>query len=163
ILTNVREDHQDILGGTREEIARGLLSTCPRRGVLLTAEADPPIVAILRGEAERRGTRLEVVDPTRVTQDELARFDHLAHADNVDTGLALADLLGLERAVALDAMTRAEADPGVARIAQSSVDGREVTFVNLFAANDRESVVAGAHPFLASAGHDVTTIALLNN
>ena len=33
IITNVREDHQDVLGATLPEIASSLLLTCPRSGV----------------------------------------------------------------------------------------------------------------------------------
>ena len=41
VLTNVREDHQDVMGETLPEIARSLLSTCPRDGILVTVGAEP--------------------------------------------------------------------------------------------------------------------------
>ena len=48
ILTNVREDHQDVMGETLPEIARSLLSTCPRDGILVTSEQNPGILTIMR-------------------------------------------------------------------------------------------------------------------
>ena len=48
VLTNVREDHQDVMGETLPEIARSLLSTCPRDGILVTAEHNPEILAVIR-------------------------------------------------------------------------------------------------------------------
>ena len=64
ILTNVREDHQDVMGETLPEIARSLLSTCPFDGLLITAEQDPELQAIIREVAplsleDRRSSRDE--------------------------------------------------------------------------------------------------------
>ena len=56
VITNVREDHQDVMGETLPEIARSLLSTCPYNGVLITSERNPAIVPIMEEVAAKRGT-----------------------------------------------------------------------------------------------------------
>ena len=78
VLTNVREDHQDVMGETLPEIARSLLSTCPRNGILVTSEQNPEILEIMGEVAASKGTELVVADPDRVTDEEVARFDYIA-------------------------------------------------------------------------------------
>ena len=60
VLTNVREDHQDVMGETLPEIARSLLSTCPRNGILVTSEQNPEILEVMREVCEQRNSRLIV-------------------------------------------------------------------------------------------------------
>ena len=63
VLTNVREDHQDVMGETLPEIARSLLSTCPRNGILVTSEQNPEILEVMREVCEEKGSELIVADP----------------------------------------------------------------------------------------------------
>lgn len=164
VLTNVREDHQDVMGTTLADIARSLLNTCPRDGVLITAEHDPAILALLEDEARARGSRLIEADPAQVTPEDLARFDHVAFADNVAIALEVAKLQGIDRATAMDGMVAARPDPGVLRYKTLRIGGKRVTWINLFAINDAESVIQVARRSLEEhGGGDTTTVGLLNN
>ncbi len=51
IITNVREDHQEEMGETLEEIADSLSATIPTNGVLITAEDRPHLRQRLEGNA----------------------------------------------------------------------------------------------------------------
>ena len=55
VITNVRSDHQDVMGETLPEIASSLLNTCPSHGVLVTAEQDPDILKLMADKAKKRG------------------------------------------------------------------------------------------------------------
>jgi poly-gamma-glutamate synthase PgsB/CapB len=151
------------MGATLPEITRSLLSTCPRGGVLVTAESDPELLAIMREEAGRRGSRLFIADPDEVRDEYLRRFPYVEFKENVAVGLAIAALLGVRRTTALRGMLRAPADPGVLRIEELRLGGKQVTWANAFAANDRQSVLTIVQELYKRRGPATTTVALLNN
>lgn len=173
VITNVREDHQDVMGETLPEIARSLLSTCPINGILITSEQNPEIVEIMREVAESKGTKLIVADPNEVTDDENASFDFISFKENVTIALAVGDIIGIPRDVAMRGMVIAEPDPGVLRMKELRIGtgdlgrhpgaSKKVTWANLFAVNDRESMIAAMEkldPFMTS---DTTVVGILNN
>ena len=163
ILTNVREDHQDVMGERLEDIARSLMSTCPRRGILITAEDNPDIVPIIAEEASRRNTLVVWADPETVSDDDLSRFEYVAFKENVAIGYALADLLWIDRATALRGMVAAPPDPGVLRVRRMTIGGKHVTWANLFAVNDRESMVAAMERLETWRTPGTTVVGILNN
>jgi poly-gamma-glutamate synthase PgsB/CapB len=163
VLTNVREDHQDVMGETLPEIARSLLSTCPTDGVLITSEQNPEILDVMREVCRDHRTELVVADPDRVTDEENLRFDYISFKENVTIALTIADIVGIPRDVAIRGMVKAEADPGVLRMKELSIAGKRVTWANLFAVNDRESMVAAMEKLAPFQNDDTLTVGILNN
>lgn len=163
IITNVREDHQDVMGETLPEIARSLLSTCPRDGILVTSETDPEILAIMREVASSRGTRLVAADPDVVSDAEIDAFDYIAFKENVSIALAVAAIVGIPRHVAMRGMVDAPPDPGVLRMRELRIGGKRVTWANLFAVNDRESMIAASEKLAPYRSDDTLTVGILNN
>jgi poly-gamma-glutamate synthase PgsB/CapB len=163
VLTNVREDHQDVMGESLREIAQSLLSTCPTNGILITAEQNPSIQRVIFREAAKRNTRVIVADPDAVTDEDIARFDYIAFKENVAIGLALARHLGIPRRVAMDGMVAAPPDPGVLRMKDLRIGDKRVTWANLFAVNDRESMVVAMDKLIPFMTPETTTVGILNN
>ena len=163
VITNVREDHQDVMGETLPEIARSLMSSCPKNGILVTAEQNPELLDIMFDEARRRGTSLIVADPSRVRSEEVSAFDYISFEENIAIVLAIAELLNIPRHVAMEGMVKAPADPGVLRIERYKIAGKNVTWANLFAVNDRESMVAAAEKLRPYIGENTTSVGILNN
>jgi len=163
IITNVREDHQDVMGETLPEIARSLLSTCPRNGTLVTSEQDPELLAIMEEFAAGRGTQLVVADPERVSDAEIDEFDYIAFKENVSIALSVADIVGIPRHVAMRGMVAAPPDPGVLRMKELEIGGKRVTWANLFAVNDRESMIAASEKLRPFRSDDTLTVGILNN
>jgi len=163
VLTNVREDHQDVMGETLKEIAVSLMSTCPIDGTLITAEQDPAILRVINREAEKRNTEVIVADPNTVTDEDIARFDYIAFKDNVAIGLVLARMLDIPRDVAMKGMVEAAPDPGVLRMRELEILGKHVTWANLFAVNDRESMMVAFAKLRDFVTHDTTIVGILNN
>ena len=95
VITNVREDHQDVMGETLPEIARSLMSSCPKAGILVTAEQNPELLDIMFAEARKRGTSLIVADPSKVRPEEVAAFDYISFEENIAIVLAIAELLNI--------------------------------------------------------------------
>jgi poly-gamma-glutamate synthase PgsB/CapB len=163
VITNVREDHQDVMGETLPEIARSLLSTCPVDGILVTSEQNPEILRIMEEVATANGSQLVVADPARVNDDDINAFDYIAFKENVAIALAIADIIGIPRQVAMRGMIDAEPDPGVLRMKELRIGSKKVTWANLFAVNDRESMIAAnekLEPFMTP---DTMTVGILNN
>ncbi len=163
VLTNVREDHQDVMGETLPEIARSLLSTCPRNGTLITSEQNPEVLEVMREVCADKNTELVVADPDRVTDEENQRFDYISFKENVTIALTIADMVGIPRDIAIDGMVKADPDPGVLRMKELSIDGMHVTWANLFAVNDRESMIAAMEKLEPFKTHDTITVGILNN
>jgi poly-gamma-glutamate synthase PgsB/CapB len=162
IITNVREDHQEEMGETLEEIADSMSVTIPRNGVLITAEHRPHLQERLRRNAEGRGSRFIHADPQSVLDEDLHGFDYLQFKDNVATGFAVADLLNIDRQTALRGMLKSVPDVGVVRLKTYDIRGKRVLWVPMFAANDRESVIA-TFELLQADLQDATVIGILNN
>ena len=163
VLTNVREDHQDVMGETLEEICVSLLSTCPRDGILITSEQNPDIQKVMIETAAQRGTHVIVADPEWVSDEELQRFDYIAFKENVAIGVALARILGIPHDLAMKGMVDAAPDPGVLRMKELEIGGKRVTWANLFAVNDRESMSVAMEKLVPFMSEDTITVGILNN
>ncbi len=163
IITNVREDHQEEMGETLEQIADSLSLTIPHNGILITAEDRPHLRERLRRRAAERGSRFVYADPESVDDEDMRGFDYLQFKSNVATGLAVARLLGIRRQVAVEGMWKSVPDIGVVRLRSYDIKGKRVLWVPLFAANDRESVVLTFETLQAQFPPGATVIGILNN
>jgi gamma-polyglutamate synthase len=163
VITNVRQDHQEEMGETLEEIADSMALTIPYDGVIVTAEARPELRARLARHAAARGSRLVYADPQQVLDEDLRGFDHLEFKDNVAIGLAVAHLLGIERDAALRGMWKSVPDVGVVRLRSYDICGKRVLWVPLFAANDRESVLTALAVLQPHFPPGATVLGILNN
>lgn len=163
VITNVREDHQDVMGESLEEIADTMSLIIPYNGTLITAEDRPQLRERLRRNTEARGSRFIYADPSMVTDEDLARFNYLTFRENVAIGLAIADLLGIPRATAMRGMWNARPDVGVVTIQKTTWKGKEIIWAPLFAVNDRESTVISVRALKPYYRSDATAIGILNN
>jgi poly-gamma-glutamate synthase PgsB/CapB len=163
IITNVREDHQEEMGETLEEIADSMSVTIPRDAVLITGEDRPHLQDRLRRNAEQRGSRLIYADPAQVLDEDLRGFDYLQFKENVATGLTVAKLLDIDRETALRGMWKSVPDVGVVRLVTYEVNDKKILWVPLFAANDRESVILTFELLQSYFPKDATVIGILNN
>ncbi|WP_084468191.1 poly-gamma-glutamate synthase PgsB [Actinokineospora inagensis] len=139
VLCNVREDHLAEMGPTLDDVARSLSRSMPVGGVCVTAEKDR--LAILQQEADKRDCELIAVDPESVTDAELAGFSWVTFKENVAIALKVAELLGVNRTLALTGMWSAPPDPGVLSVQTRAVGDKQVKLANVFAANDPESTL----------------------
>ncbi|MCX2953994.1 poly-gamma-glutamate synthase PgsB [Lentzea sp. NEAU-D7] len=146
VLCNVREDHLAEMGPTLDDVARSLSRSMPVGGVCVTAERDR--LEILEHEAAKRDCELIAVDPESVTDEEMAGFTWVTFKENVAIALAVADLLGVNRQLALAGMWAAPPDPGVLSVQTRTRDGKEIKLANVFAANDPESTLMNVERLL---------------
>jgi poly-gamma-glutamate synthase PgsB/CapB len=142
VITNVREDHQEVMGETLEEIADSMSVTIPSNGILITAEERPHLRERLARNATARGSTFRYADPSQVTDADMRPFSHLEFKSNVAVALELARVAGIDRNVALRGRWKAVPDVGAVHLRRYEVRGTDVLWIPLFAANDRESVVS---------------------
>ena len=137
VITNARPDHLEVMGPDEVDVAKALAAMTPRRGKLFTTERKH--LGIFSDAAKDRRSELVAVDEketAQVTAEDLAGFGYTEHADNVALALRVCADLGIARDVALKGMWQAAPDPGVLTEHELSFFGREIVFVNGFAAND---------------------------
>ena len=163
VITNVREDHQEVLGFSLEEIAKSLLMTCPYDGVLITSECSENLLSLFYQVASERNSKVLIANPTDVSDEDVSAFDYIAFKENIAIGYALADHLRIGREAALRAMIAAAPDPGVLKIERKNFLQSELIWADLFAVNDRESVLACVEKVAQAAPNSAVKIGLLNN
>ncbi|MCE1179576.1 MAG: poly-gamma-glutamate synthase PgsB [Micrococcales bacterium] len=163
VITNVREDHQEEMGETLEEIADSMSVTIPHGGILITAEDRPHLRERLRRNAEARGSRMVYADASSVSDEDMRGFDYLQFKSNVAIGLAIADYLGISHERAVEGMWKSVPDVGVVRLKTYDILGKQITWVPMFAANDRESVILTLEQLSATFPPDATVVGILNN
>lgn len=140
VITNIRADHLDVMGPTVEDVARALCGTVPRRAKLFTAERER-LDIMQRVASDRRSSLICVQDRdvTAVSCRDLHGFSYIEHAENVALALKVCADLGIDRQTALQGMWAATPDDGVLTTHEWSSAGRQIVFVNGFAANDPDS------------------------
>lgn len=147
VLCNVREDHLAEMGPTLDDVARSLCRSMPEDGICVTAEQER--FHILQEEADARNCQLIYADPETVTDEELRGFSWFTFKENVAIALVVADLLGVEREVALQGMYDAPPDPGVLSVERYvTSEDKRLAFANVFAANDPESTLMNINQLL---------------
>ena len=78
-------------------------------------------------------------DVAAITPLDIAGFSYVEHAENIALSLRVCAALGVDRATALQGMWKAKPDPGAMTVHEMNFFGREINFVNGFAANDPQS------------------------
>ncbi len=140
VITNVRPDHQEVLGTSPAKMAQAMSGTVPRRGTLILGEER--LFPFFRQAARRRGAKMVVVRPDQEPSEaEMALFSYEEHPANVACALAVCAKLGVNQQIALQGMWRVAPDPGALTIWHITIGGKRVRFVNAFAANDPVSTV----------------------
>ncbi len=140
VITNARADHLDVMGPGEKDVAWALLGMVPNNGKVYTAERRH--LDAFRKVCDDRKSELITVGEDEVNAIQpldLAQFSYIEHAENVALALRLLSDLGVDRATALQGMWSASPDPGIMTVAELDFFGRNIVFVNGFAANDPES------------------------
>ncbi len=138
-LTNVRLDHVEATGGTKEAIARTLAAAIPEGAVVFVpAEEVRPVFG--ETAARRRSRLVEVGDAALGAEDlPFGEFE-----PNLRLALAVLAHAGADRAAALRGIRRARPDAGGLKIWRAAFGAppRASFLVSAFAANDPESSAA---------------------
>ena len=138
VITNVRHDHEEIMGRNLPEIAATLGRTTPVRGRLV---ATTETAALLRGAGVLTGREasLKLADSQGLSTEELDGFSFSVEPENVALALAVCELAGVARDQALAGMRTSQADGGNLTVREYRVADHVFRFVDALAANDPDS------------------------
>lgn len=137
VITNIREDHLDVMGPIVENVAESICNTIPKNSIIFTAERR--FIDLIRQRAALLGTKVVQADPDTVSADDMTGFSYLEHRDNVALALAVCAHFGVDRQPALNGMYTINPDPGVLHKYKLTYQGHSIEFINAFAANDPDS------------------------
>jgi poly-gamma-glutamate synthase PgsB/CapB len=137
VITNVRLDHMEVMGQTREAIARALLLTVPRRGILVAGSPDHLDLFAEACARHRSVFRLAPEPPESAVVEGGAAMDF---PENTATALAVCEAVGIDREHALQGMRGAVPDVGALRVRRTRLDGKHLNFINAFSLNDVDSL-----------------------
>ncbi|PRO65977.1 poly-gamma-glutamate synthase PgsB [Alkalicoccus urumqiensis] len=140
VITNIVEDHLDVMGPTLDQIAESFSRTIPKNGYVVMPETK--YSRFFRRAAEQRGSEVVFFSTESITDDYLQQFPYMMFAENAAIGLAVADILGIDRETAMNGMLKAPVDPGAMRIHRFGSSMEPSHFFNGFAANDASSTLA---------------------
>jgi len=140
VITNVRPDHLDVMGPTVDDVAVALSGTVSPGGILFTSERER--LTALADTSRELGAELREVDEDSYGTDVTLGFSYVEHRENIALSLAVCEHLGVGPDVALAGMRDVQPDPGALTVDRVVHEGKEIEFVNAFAANDRESTLA---------------------
>jgi gamma-polyglutamate synthase len=147
VVTNVRLDHVDLMGPTREDIADCLARAFPRNGtIILPGEELFPVFA---RKAAALGSKVMAVQKKPGLPVPPGEFE-----TNVLLALEVAGRLGIDEATALRGMKGARPDFGSLRMWDLGRNGAgpDIRFVSAFAANDPESTALALERVFSNAG-----------
>jgi poly-gamma-glutamate synthase PgsB/CapB len=160
VITNARADHLDVMGPAVEDVAVALSATIPRKGLAVVGCGR--YAGLMREIADSRGSDFVVADARSIPAGAMDGFSYLEHEENVATALAVTRHLKIPDDVAIRGMHKSAPDPGACTRWHLSRQGREIEFMNVFAANDLESTIAIWQKLGYGTKLDDPTFALLN-
>ena len=129
VITNVRPDHTDVMGESREEICDALLSMRPHKGDLFTGEMD--MVPQMEKAMTGRG-KVILARPRPEGYEGVPDFP-----ENVALALAVCRAAGISEADALRGMAEVKKDP----YAFERIQWENAVALNAFSANDPVSTL----------------------
>ena len=138
VITNIRHDHEEVMGADLSAIAASLGRTIPERGTLVTT---PAALALLRaaGSLDAADVRVETPAADLVSNEELVAFPFSVEAENLALALTVCKLAGVDRQQALAGMRASAPDAGNLTVREYSRNGHAIRFIDAMAANDPDS------------------------
>ena len=140
VITNARRDHLDVMGPTGRDVAMALAGSTPIKGRLYTAEKKHfDVLEFSAADRDSSVRQIQDAEVDAIPEDKLEQFQYEEHAENIALSLSVCEELGVDRDTALHGMTLLKPEPGATQVYKLQFHGRELVFVNAFAANDPES------------------------
>jgi poly-gamma-glutamate synthase PgsB/CapB len=137
VITNIRLDHDDIMGPGIRNVAYSICNTIPYHAKTYTCEEK--LFPLIQSIAVKRSSQIELVDSHAVSEDDLRGFSYLEHKENIALSLAVCEACGVKRNIALEGMKAVHPDIGATKLFLIKDGNRQIYFANCFAANDPES------------------------
>lgn len=140
VITNVRHDHEEIMGGNLTAIAATLGRTAPEHGVLVTNRTTFALLESA-GKILLDVERCQVVDVEAVTALKGVEFPFEVVTENLALAVKVCELAGVPREAALTGMRASIPDAGNLTVQEHIVANHRIRVVDATAANDPDSTL----------------------
>ncbi|PJZ79016.1 poly-gamma-glutamate synthase PgsB [Leptospira neocaledonica] len=141
VITNVREDHLEIMGPEKKDIALALSGSIPKSKVLFTSEKEfyPFFEEICRN----KNTEIVSTFPEKYSHlNYMQGFAYYEHPENVILALEVCESIGIKPEIAIKGMWAHCPDLGATFFSEYDLGERKIGFANGFAANDPRSAAS---------------------
>lgn len=137
VITNVRLDHEDVMGNGIHNVAMALSNTIPQEGKLVTTKKVISLFKFVGIVPQDTITiERELLDFASIQE-----FSYPVIPENVAIALQVCKLAGIMPSVAVKGMQEAPPDSGNVTISDIQLGGKYISIINAFAANDPESTL----------------------
>ncbi len=136
VITNVRADHEDVMGRGLDNIAAALSNTVPEKGVLVTVPSAAQWLA-----PYVPAEKLVTVGSDQLGSEDLEGFPYPVVPENLALALKVCALAGVSKETALAGMRESLPDGGNLHLTHLTAGSKELTVIDALAANDPESTL----------------------
>ncbi|PJZ26333.1 poly-gamma-glutamate synthase PgsB [Leptospira hartskeerlii] len=141
VITNVREDHLEIMGPEKKDVALALSGFIPKSKMLFTSEVE--FFSFFEEICKRKNTEIVSVSPKKYSQlNYMQGFAYYEHPENVLIALEVCESLGVKAEIAIQGMWSHSPDLGATFFAEYTFGENKIAFANGFAANDPRSAAS---------------------
>lgn len=139
VITNIRYDHEEVMGESLEEIAISLSNTIPTNSKLVLLN-DIQCIDILERIAKEKNTVIYYAYANDVPIGYAQKFKFMNFNENIALVLKVAEIMNIDREMALKNILDTKHDVGKGAIFTRMVDNKIIHFINAFANNDIQSL-----------------------
>ncbi|GBF37352.1 poly-gamma-glutamate synthase PgsB [Leptospira johnsonii] len=141
VITNVREDHLEIMGPEKKDVALALSGSIPKSKVLFTSEKD--FFPLFQEVCISKNTEIVSARPEKYSYlNYMQGFVYYEHPENVVLALEVCESLGVKPEIAIQGMWSHRPDLGATFFAEYDLGEKKIAFANGFAANDPKSAAS---------------------
>ena len=159
VLSNIRPDHLDVMGSDDTKIAKSYLDSIYKKSQLISTQGtidklgDKSIFRNLPTTAD--------LDQSEIQQIKEG-LNYVEHDENIELAFSVCQQLGLQPEQIIAGLKKAKPDAGALTTKQIKIDGKNIVFVNAFAANDPDSIVKIWREQSGSMENNVRSITVIN-
>ena len=140
IISNVRNDHLEVMGPSLVDVQKAFANAIPKNGrlVLHRGEFNP----IWEKACLDRNTSIHFVEDNTlefVSDRIISQFRYLEHKENIAMALQVCEMIGVSKEVSIQGMMAMKPYPGALELLRIQFFGKDFFFLNALAANDPES------------------------
>lgn len=141
VITNVKEDHLEIMGPEKKDVASALSCSIPKSKVLFTSEKE--FYPFFEKICKSKKTKIVSARPEKYSHlNYMQGFVYYEHPENVALALEVCESLGVKPEIAVRGMWSHSPDLGATFFAEFDLGEKKIAFANGFAANDPGSAAS---------------------
>jgi gamma-polyglutamate synthase len=161
VITNVRQDHMEIMGKSLDDIAEALSQTIPKKGLLVTS--DERYFAFFKARAAERDTKAFLSENKKDECHQGNRGEPSVLRENILIADKVCSLVAIAASPAHGSLAHKDTDKTYPNIIIMNLDGKKLYFIDAFSANDIDSTRLIQQMTLHKTYFPRPYIALLNN